>query len=187
MKVSLLPQKRRGSECEHGAEWDTGDAVGGMHVSTRLNFLGSNGSRQARPPTILTHLWRSLFLWPFTSPSPCLPRLVAGGTGVPQAWARPWPGQEVGWNRALPQACWASDPWQCCHDPDDSVTRSQPRGSQGSEVSGTALPSGSGRAVHTGGASEGQKMMEQAAGSWGPLVPVWGHWGLKSSPVPHSP
>lgn len=25
---------------------------GGMHVSTRLNFLGSNGSRQARPPTI---------------------------------------------------------------------------------------------------------------------------------------
>lgn len=31
-------------------------------------------------------------------------------------------------------------------------------------------------AVHTGGASEGQKMMEQAAGSWGPLVPVWGHW-----------
>lgn len=62
---------------------------GGMHVSTRLNFLGSNGSRQARPPTILTHLWCSLFLWPFTSPGAhAFPGLVAGGTGVPQAWAR---------------------------------------------------------------------------------------------------
>lgn len=70
---------------------------GGMHVSTPLNFLGSNGSRQARPPTILTHLWRSLFLWPFTSPGAhAFPGLVAGGTGIPQAWAR-LSGQDRKW------------------------------------------------------------------------------------------
>lgn len=38
-------------------------------------------------------------------------------------------------------------------------------------------------AVHTGGASEGQKMMEQAAGSWGPWC-LCGATGFKVQPCP---
>lgn len=62
---------------------------GCVHVSAQLSFVGSNANWQARPPIILTHPWCSLLLWPFTSPSAhAFPWLVAGGTGVPQAWAR---------------------------------------------------------------------------------------------------
>lgn len=85
-----------------GAEWDTGERCGRYACEHPAEFLGSNGSRQARPPTILTHLWRSLFLWPFTSPGAhAFPGLVAGGQAS-QAWAR-----LSGWDRK-----WAE---QSCH------------------------------------------------------------------------